>query len=190
MASKALLAPRINIQWNPVDDTGTVSMQFMEFLLEEDGTPSNWTDPNKAINFSESIQELLSRTFQTGGIADPVTGEQLPMNLSGASTMWLIKRVTDTIIAEVNHRRASQLLVLEPTITGNNVTIDILNSGYMDGDAFASMSVDWGDGTVDENLSKTTASHTYADAGLKEIVVTVNTQKFTGLTTMTSFGLE
>ena len=184
---KVTLAPNIVIKWNPVTDDGQVRLDFREFVVDPiTSAPTSYADIDKVDIHFDDINTLAMRIAPLGGVPDPVTGETLPQNMSGAAIMFSIKRLVDTIIREKLEQRIRG--GVQPMINNpepNEFVVDMSNNTFIEGDALIDYSVDWGDDTApDENVTLDTVSHTYADVTeMTEytITVTVNTQMLSGI---------
>lgn len=156
--NKVTLAPNIHIKWNPVTDDGNIRLDFREFIIDDTGKVTSYTDlENVDIHFDD-ISTLAMRVANLGSSAvDPVTGQTLPPVVSGAAIMFAIKRLVDTIIEEKAQQAIRQML--QPAFnqtSAREFIVDLTNLDFSKSGVFLSAAVDWGDGsdvvTTTDNL--------------------------------------
>ncbi len=82
------LAPRIEIQWNPRDNSGSVLFNFEKF----DRRISDWYVNSRTWmgTLNASIDDIVVDTYT---YTDPLTGDT--KTVSGAEVMAIVKAVTD-----------------------------------------------------------------------------------------------
>lgn len=99
MASKKF-STRITITWHPVTNDGQIRLDLYDFILDDQGNPTGFMDPDSRTINHESIAVASQRTLTPVFSVDPVTGEDVP-NLSGASIMGFFKQYVDLVESEL-----------------------------------------------------------------------------------------
>ena len=162
---KIKLADNIVIKWNPVTDDGQVRLDFRDFVKDATGNATSFSDPESTEVHFDPIMTLAQRIASVD-YTDPFTGTVLPTQISGAAVMECIKRLVDVVILESEEQKALALLTSSVSIdqATNATTVSIAGSQYVEGDEFVSMTIDWGDGSLEDTVTTgTTATHTYAE---------------------------
>ncbi len=82
------LAPRIEIQWEPRDNSGTVKFCFERF----DYRPSDWFINERSYlgTLSVPMADIMAESYQ---YVHPVTGEE--KSVDGPEVMAIVKAITD-----------------------------------------------------------------------------------------------
>lgn len=186
------IAPKILIEWTPVSNEGTVKMMYAEYGLDEHGNLTEYSDLTTADIYEEPIAVISQRTIDTAGELDPVTGNQFPTSISGAGIMMTIKKLSRSILDEIDKKKAEALI----QVTSKNSTVlnqdnqrevelDLSTTEFVSGDSFVDITIDWGDGSQPETFTTMTPlSHIYTleeSINSYSITLTMNTSKFTGL---------
>jgi hypothetical protein len=107
---KVKLAREIRIDWNPVTDNGSVSLNVFEHIIENEKVTSFLSPVSKELifhNFTE-IRDLIVDQE----IIDPVTGIKIE-NFSGAGVILMMKRLTDEIFKKRDEMIEAQRLIDE-----------------------------------------------------------------------------
>lgn len=101
------LSPDLNINWNPVSNTGVITFNIQKYLL----VGNEYKDSLMPVRYgalSLSLEEVIPRTYTPAALTDPVTGVSLA-NISGAGLTLLIKEVFNVHFGEHHARQASLL---------------------------------------------------------------------------------
>lgn len=183
---KTTLANKITIDWNPVTDGGQVRLDFHEFIVDDQGNPTSFTDPNNVEHHFDDIMALATRIANNGeATPDPVTGLTLPAQTSGAAIMFQIKRLVEGIIREKLEAKIRK--TISHTITNNDLTATL---SFSDSDyPIVDMIIDWDDETPPETVTTLSNDHIYANYGEYTIYVTVNTAELSGIEYTTTINL-
>ena len=179
--TKELLAPTIVIKWDPVSDNGTIRLDFMEFILDDNGSPTAYTNPKDIDVHFLNISDLYEKQLDLGeNYVDPVTQESLPSNISGSTLMFGVKRLVDVLIKERKFEKAKTLLSYTRSNNNTEVTLDFSESSFINGDSFVELAVDWGDGSAPVTSTNMIVTHDYNVEEFAQFTVsiTVKTVEF------------
>lgn len=97
-----IMAPSVNINWDPITNTGPIAFRMFRYLVQDDVIRQD-VDPSPAGSFMVGMENILLRCFVPANpgdnILDPVTGADLS-NVSVAGVMTIIKAAFDTLYTE------------------------------------------------------------------------------------------
>lgn len=158
--NKVKLARSIQILWNPVTDGGRVKLDFFDFMLDENGKVTGFLDPEGVQVHQENLEDVVLKVIDTSDVVDPVTGQQLPENMSGAGIMKAIKKLVDLIILNGYREDIANQLVLNLQVNNKDVMFDFSNSNFTEEEPFVGGKMYFGDGE-EADVSQLTFSHTY-----------------------------
>lgn len=97
-----IMAPGVDINWNPITNTGPISFSMARYLVEN-GVIRPDIHPSPAGMLSVHLEDIIYRCFAPSNpgdtIVDPVTGADLT-HISVAGVMTIIKAAFDTLYTE------------------------------------------------------------------------------------------
>ena len=151
-----------------VDTTGSTNLTY-RWLYKAPGTNTTWTEvPDSMGNGAKTAELTISpvkEEYENYQFRCSVGGEYYKYEEAKLSSIATLLILSETQIVDVQYDN-SKLMITEWTIPADNTVIKLPVQGTV-----LNITVDWGDGTATETVTTQFPSHTYATAGVYNIVV-------------------
>mgnify|MGYP004452822769 CR=1 FL=1 len=151
-----------------VDTTGSTNLTY-RWLYKAPGANTSWTEVPDSMGKGAKTAELtispVKEEYENYQFRCSVGGEYYKYEEAKLSNIATLLLLSETQIADVQFDN-SKLMITEWTIPADNTVIKLPVQG-----TGLNITVDWGDGTATETVTTQFPTHTYATAGVYNIVV-------------------